>query len=164
PEKAHKIDAGYDLKYPGKDTLILQLKSLTKINLKITLEIPLRTIVQIVFRLLLASKGINIRGRVIDAGYTRDITIMLQNKTDKPFKIEHAEKIVQAIYLLLINISGLQSVNNREQLGKSERETQGFALKIQNESHQILQLLQPITISPFGEHHEIYTCLKLTIT
>ncbi|KAG9294486.1 hypothetical protein G9A89_001702 [Geosiphon pyriformis] len=77
PEKAHKIDVGYDLKYPGKDTLVLQLKSLTKINLKITLEIPLRTIVQIVFRLLLASKGINIRGRVIDTGYTRDITIML---------------------------------------------------------------------------------------
>ncbi|KAG9286709.1 hypothetical protein G9A89_012259 [Geosiphon pyriformis] len=69
PEKAHEIDAGYDLRYPGKDTLILQPKS------------------------SLASKEINIRGGVIDAGYTGDITIMLQNETDKPFKIEHAEKI-----------------------------------------------------------------------
>ncbi|KAG9303495.1 hypothetical protein G9A89_018391 [Geosiphon pyriformis] len=39
PEKAHKIDAGYDLRYPDKDTLVLKLKSLTKINLKIALEI-----------------------------------------------------------------------------------------------------------------------------
>ncbi|KAG9288046.1 hypothetical protein G9A89_017641 [Geosiphon pyriformis] len=82
--------------------------------------------VQIVSRLSLASKGINIRGGVIDTRYTEDITIMLQNETDKSFKIKHAEKIAQAIYLFLINILGLQSVNNREQLGKSERGTQDF--------------------------------------
>ncbi|KAG9302622.1 hypothetical protein G9A89_007326 [Geosiphon pyriformis] len=176
PEKTHEIDTGYDLRYPGKDTLVLQPKSLTKINLKIALEIPPEAIVQIAFRSSLLSKEINIKGEVIDAGYTRDITIILQNETDKPFKIEHAEKIAQAIYLLLINISRLQSVNNREQLGKSERRTQDFgsterftvpvniALNTQNESHQILQLFQPITISLFGEHHEIYTCSKPTTT
>ncbi|KAG9293300.1 hypothetical protein G9A89_007546 [Geosiphon pyriformis] len=98
------------------------------------------------------------------------------NKTDKPFRIEHAEKIAQAIYLPLINILGLQSIKNREQLGKSERRTQGFgsigqftvsvniALNTQNKFHQILQLSQPITISSFGEHHEIYTCSKPTTT
>ncbi|KAG9295621.1 hypothetical protein G9A89_005314 [Geosiphon pyriformis] len=123
PEKAHKIDAGYDLRYSEKDILVLQPKSLTKINFKIVLEIPSGAMVQIASRLSLASKEINIRGEVIDARYTGDITIILQNKTDKPFRIEHAEKIAQAIYLSLINISGLQSVKNREQLGKSERET-----------------------------------------
>ncbi|KAG9291913.1 hypothetical protein G9A89_004851 [Geosiphon pyriformis] len=51
---------------------------------------------------------------------------MLQNKTNKLFQIEHAKKIAQAIYLPLINISGLQLVSQREQLGKSERETKGF--------------------------------------
>ncbi|KAG9295289.1 hypothetical protein G9A89_021220 [Geosiphon pyriformis] len=121
PEKAHKIDAGYDLKYLGKDTLVLQPKFLTKINLKIALKIPSRTMVQIASKSLLASKEINIRRGVIDAGYTRNIIIILQNETDKSFRIEHAEKIAQAIYLLLINISDLQSVNNREQLRKSER-------------------------------------------
>ncbi|KAG9302051.1 hypothetical protein G9A89_021095 [Geosiphon pyriformis] len=40
PEKAHEINAGYNLRYSGKDTLVLQPKSLTKINLKIVLEIP----------------------------------------------------------------------------------------------------------------------------
>ncbi|KAG9307689.1 hypothetical protein G9A89_023254 [Geosiphon pyriformis] len=126
PEKAHEIDVGYDLRYSDKDTLILKPKSLTKINLKIALEILPGAIVQIAFRSSLASKRINVRGGIIDVGYTGDITVMLQNKTNKPFKIEHAEKIAQAIYLPLINILGLQLVNQREQLGKSDRETQGF--------------------------------------
>ncbi|KAG9304291.1 hypothetical protein G9A89_019853 [Geosiphon pyriformis] len=101
---------------------------------------------------------------------------MLQNEIDKPFKIEHAEKIAQAIYLPLINISGLQLVNQREQLGKSNRGTQSFgstgqftvpvniALNTWNKSHQILRLPQPITILPFGEHPEIYICPKPTTT
>ncbi|KAG9305951.1 hypothetical protein G9A89_016604 [Geosiphon pyriformis] len=126
PEKAHKIDAGYNLSYSGKDTLVLQPKFLTKINLRITLKILSRAIVQIAFRSSLTSKRINVRKGVINAEYTGDITIMLQNKTDKPFRIEHAEKIAQAIYLLLINISSLQSIKNREQLEKSEKKTQGF--------------------------------------
>ncbi|KAG9294690.1 hypothetical protein G9A89_008169 [Geosiphon pyriformis] len=120
PEKAHKINAGYDLKYPGKDTLVFQPKSLNKINLRIALKIPPGAIIQIASRSSLASKEINVRGGIIDTGYTGDIIIMLQNKTDKSFRIEHAEKIAQAIYQPLINILGLQSVNNREQLGKSE--------------------------------------------
>ncbi|KAG9290182.1 hypothetical protein G9A89_022158 [Geosiphon pyriformis] len=164
PEKAHEIDAGYDLRYPSKDTLVLKPKSLTKINLKIALEIPPEAMVQITSQSSLASKEINVRGGIIDAGYTGDITI------------KHAEKIAQAIYLPLINILGLQLVNQREQLGKSDRGTQNFgstgrftvpvniALNIQNESHQILRLPQPITISPFREHPEIYTCPKPTTT
>ncbi|KAG9286217.1 hypothetical protein G9A89_014203 [Geosiphon pyriformis] len=126
PEKAHEIDAGYNLRYPGKDTLVFQPKFLTKINLRIVLEILPEAIVQIAFQLLLASKGINIKEEVIDAEYIRNIIIMLQNETNKPFRIEHAEKIAQAIYLPLINILGLQSVNNREQLGRNEKGTQSF--------------------------------------
>ncbi|KAG9296322.1 hypothetical protein G9A89_014914 [Geosiphon pyriformis] len=126
PEKAHKIDAEYDLRYPGKDTLTLKSKSLTKINLKIALEIPSEAMVQIASQSSLASKRINVREGIIDAGYTGDITIMLQNETNKLFQIEHAEKIAQAIYLLLINISGLQLVSQKEQLGKSKRGTKGF--------------------------------------
>ncbi|KAG9289374.1 hypothetical protein G9A89_007935 [Geosiphon pyriformis] len=167
PEKAHEINAGYNLRYPDKNTLVFKPKSLTKINLKIALEIPPGAMVQIASRSSLASKGINVRGGIIDAGYTGDIIVMLQNETDKPFKIEHAEKIAQAIYLPLINISGLQLVNQREQLGKNNRGTQvpvNIAFNTQNKSHQILRLPQPITISPFGKHLEIYTCPKPIIT
>ncbi|KAG9300078.1 hypothetical protein G9A89_018355 [Geosiphon pyriformis] len=45
PEKAHEIDAGYELRYPKKNTFVLKLKSLTKINLKIALKIPPGTMV-----------------------------------------------------------------------------------------------------------------------
>ncbi|KAG9290501.1 hypothetical protein G9A89_002476 [Geosiphon pyriformis] len=149
PKKAHKIDAGYDLRYSDKDTLVLKPKFLIKINLKIALKIPPGAIVQIAFQSSLASKEINIK---------------------------HAEKIAQAIYLPLINISGLQLVNQREQLGKSEKGIQGFgstgrftvlvniALNTQNKFHQIFRLPQSITILPFGEHLEIYTCPKPTTT
>ncbi|KAG9302970.1 hypothetical protein G9A89_022630 [Geosiphon pyriformis] len=147
PEKAHEIDAGYDLKYPGKDTFVLKPKSLTKINLKIALEIPPGAMVQIASRFSLASKGINVRGGIIDAGYTGDITVMLQNETDKLFKIEHAEKIAQAIYLPLINILGLQLVNQREQLGKSDRGTQEIGVIHSNIFQQ--ELLQ--TVPDFSE-------------
>ncbi|KAG9301954.1 hypothetical protein G9A89_020998 [Geosiphon pyriformis] len=147
PEKAHEIDVEYDLRYPGKNTLVLQPKSLTKINLKIALKIPPGAMVQIASRLSLASKEINIRGRVIDAEYTGNITIMLQNETDKPFKIEHAKKIAQANYLPLINISGLQSVNNREQLGKSERKMQEIGIIYSN----IFQDENPQIVSNFIE-------------
>ncbi|KAG9300545.1 hypothetical protein G9A89_002423 [Geosiphon pyriformis] len=47
PEKAHEIDAKYDLRYPNKDTLVLKPKSLTKINLKIALEILPGAMIQI---------------------------------------------------------------------------------------------------------------------
>ncbi|KAG9290767.1 hypothetical protein G9A89_011730 [Geosiphon pyriformis] len=76
PEKAHEIDAEYDLRYPGKNTLTLKPKSLTKINLKIALEIPPGAMVQITSQSLLASKGINVRGEIIDVGYIGDITII----------------------------------------------------------------------------------------
>ncbi|KAG9305529.1 hypothetical protein G9A89_003592 [Geosiphon pyriformis] len=89
PEKAHEIDAKNNLRYLGKDTLVLQPKSLTKINLKIALKIPFGAMVQIASRSLLASKKINVKGEIIDAKYTEDITIILQNKTDKPFRIKN---------------------------------------------------------------------------
>ncbi|KAG9297168.1 hypothetical protein G9A89_019449 [Geosiphon pyriformis] len=83
-QKAHEIDAGYDLRYPDKDTLVLKPKSFTKINLKIALEIPSGAMVQIASWSSLASKGINVRGRIIDAGYTGDIT---EKAIEKPKEI-----------------------------------------------------------------------------
>ncbi|KAG9287172.1 hypothetical protein G9A89_003020 [Geosiphon pyriformis] len=47
PEKAHKINARYDLRYSGKDILTLKPKFLTKINFKIAFEIPPGAMVQI---------------------------------------------------------------------------------------------------------------------
>ncbi|CAG8668915.1 9999_t:CDS:2, partial [Ambispora gerdemannii] len=47
PEKAYHTDAGFDLRYPGKKPLILEPHTITKIDLKIAVEIPEGTMMQL---------------------------------------------------------------------------------------------------------------------
>ncbi|KAG9291866.1 hypothetical protein G9A89_012151 [Geosiphon pyriformis] len=68
-ECAHNTNAEFDLRYLGKDAIKLEPHSCTCINLKIALEIPATTMVQLAFWSSLAKRGINIRGGIIDAGY-----------------------------------------------------------------------------------------------
>ncbi|KAG9303578.1 hypothetical protein G9A89_018474 [Geosiphon pyriformis] len=138
----------YDLRYPGKDTLVLKPKSLTKINLKIALEIPPEAMVQITSQFSLASKRINVRRGIIDAGYIGDITVMLQNETDKPFKIKHAEKIAQAIYLPLINISEIRVIH-------SNIFQQELPQTVPNFSEMIEHSLPKINPNPSSENYHV---------
>ncbi|KAG9304861.1 hypothetical protein G9A89_001759 [Geosiphon pyriformis] len=77
PERAHNMDTGFDLRYPGKDAIKLEPHSHTCIDLKIALKIPATTMVQLASRSSLAKRGINIRGRIIDTGYVENIITML---------------------------------------------------------------------------------------
>ncbi|KAG9296329.1 hypothetical protein G9A89_014921 [Geosiphon pyriformis] len=77
PEHVHNIDAEFDLRYPKKNAIKLEPHSHICINLKIALEIPTKTIVQLASRSCLAKKGITIRERIIDAGYVGNIMAML---------------------------------------------------------------------------------------
>ncbi|KAG9298298.1 hypothetical protein G9A89_002786 [Geosiphon pyriformis] len=79
PEHAHDTDAGFDLRYLGKEAIKLEPNSCTCIDLKIALEIPATTMVQLASKSSLAKKGINIRG-IIDAGYMGNIITMLQKR------------------------------------------------------------------------------------
>ncbi|KAG9298568.1 hypothetical protein G9A89_018927 [Geosiphon pyriformis] len=67
PERAHDTDASFDLRYPRQSPIIIAPHSLVKIDLKIALEIPVSTIVQVAFRSSLAKKKINIKEEIIDA-------------------------------------------------------------------------------------------------
>ncbi|KAG9303941.1 hypothetical protein G9A89_005851 [Geosiphon pyriformis] len=89
----------------------------TDADLKIVLEIPISTIVQVASRYNLAKKKIDIKGEIIDAGYTKNIIVMLQNNSNRPYKIESQEKIAQAIFLPLVKILQLTPVTTREELG-----------------------------------------------
>ncbi|KAG9289639.1 hypothetical protein G9A89_014374 [Geosiphon pyriformis] len=113
----YDTDAGFDLQYPRQLPIIIVSHSLVKIDLKIALEIPVSTMVQVAFQSSLAKKKINVKGEIIDAGYTGNIIMMLQNNLDRPYKIESQEKIAQAIFLLLIKIPQLTPVTTREELG-----------------------------------------------
>ncbi|KAG9288454.1 hypothetical protein G9A89_015660 [Geosiphon pyriformis] len=103
-EKAHETDASFDLRYPGQLLIVIALYFLVKIDLKIALEILFSTIVQIAFRSSLAKKKINVKEGIINAGYTGNIIVMLQNNLDKLYKIKSHKKITQAIFLLLVKI------------------------------------------------------------
>ncbi|KAG9288398.1 hypothetical protein G9A89_021429 [Geosiphon pyriformis] len=125
-ECMHDTDARFDLRYPRKNAIKLEPHSCTCIDLKIALEIPATTIVQLAFRSSLAKRGINIRGGIIDTGYVGNIIAILQNDSKKTYIIEPNKKIVQAIFLPLVKIAQLILVGNREELGITIRGIQGF--------------------------------------
>ncbi|KAG9290490.1 hypothetical protein G9A89_002465 [Geosiphon pyriformis] len=126
PKCMHNTDAGFDLRYPGTETIKLEPHKCTCIDLKIALEIPATTMIQLASRSSLAKRGINIRGGIIDVGYVGNIITMLQNNSNKAYIIELNEKIAQAIFLPLVKIAQLVSVRNREELGITARRIQGF--------------------------------------
>ncbi|KAG9286167.1 hypothetical protein G9A89_010181 [Geosiphon pyriformis] len=92
--------------------------SLVKINLKIMLEIPISTMVQVVFQSSLPKKRIDIKEGIINAGYTGNIIVMLQNNSDQSYKIKLQEKIAQAIFLLLVKILQLTLVTTQFESSK----------------------------------------------
>ncbi|KAG9307080.1 hypothetical protein G9A89_016908 [Geosiphon pyriformis] len=126
PKHVHNTDAEFNLRYPGKDAIKLEPHSRTCIDLKIALEIPATTMVQLSSRSSLAKKGITIRGGIIDAKYVGNIMAMLQNDSEKIYIIEPNEKIAQAIFLFLVRVAQLILVRKREELGITAERIQGF--------------------------------------
>ncbi|KAG9287858.1 hypothetical protein G9A89_017453 [Geosiphon pyriformis] len=164
PEHVHNTDAGFDLRYPGKDAIKLEPHSHTCIDLKVVLEISATTIVQLAFRSSLAKREINIRGGIIDTGYVGNIIAILQNDSEKAYIIEPNEKITQAIFLSLVEIVQLVSMENREELGITARKIQRFGSmsridvpvnmteeKIVDQE-EIISMGQAISISPYGQY------------
>ncbi|KAG9292106.1 hypothetical protein G9A89_005250 [Geosiphon pyriformis] len=126
PECMHDTNTGFDLRYPEKDPIKLEPHSCTYINLKIALEIPATTMVQLASKNSLAKKEINIRGEIIDIEYVGNIIAMLQNDSEKAYTIDPNEKIAQAIFLPLMKITQLVSVRNREELRITTKGIQRF--------------------------------------
>ncbi|KAG9304614.1 hypothetical protein G9A89_020178 [Geosiphon pyriformis] len=126
PECTHNTNAGFDLKYLGKDAIKLEPHSHTYIDLKIVLEISATTMVQLVLKSSLAKRGINIRERIIDAEYIGNIIAILQNDSEKAYVIEPNERIAQTIFLLLVKIAQLVLMRNREELRITARGIQRF--------------------------------------
>ncbi|KAG9293199.1 hypothetical protein G9A89_010536 [Geosiphon pyriformis] len=126
PKRAHDMDAGFDLRYPGKNVIKLEPHSRTCIDLKIALEILATTMVQLASRSNLVKREINIRGGIIDVEYVGNIITMLQNDSEKTYVIEPNEKIAQAIFLPLVRIAQLVLVGKRKELGITARGIQGF--------------------------------------
>ncbi|KAG9289023.1 hypothetical protein G9A89_015572 [Geosiphon pyriformis] len=126
PKRAHDTDAEFDLRYSEKDAIKLEPHLCICIDLKIALEIPATTIIQLASKSNLTKRRINIREKIIDTGYVGNIIAMLQNNLEKAYVIEPNEKIVQAIFLPLVKIAQLVSIENREELRITARGIQEF--------------------------------------
>ncbi|KAG9293313.1 hypothetical protein G9A89_007559 [Geosiphon pyriformis] len=107
PERAHPTDAEFDLCYSEDQSTTLPPRSITKIDLKIAVEIPPGIMVQMASRSSFAKKEIS-------------------NNSEKPYTIESKEKIAQAIFLPLVKIGKFVPVENREELSQTTRGTFGF--------------------------------------
>ncbi|KAG9284475.1 hypothetical protein G9A89_014079 [Geosiphon pyriformis] len=100
PKKAHDTDTGFNLQYSRQSPIIIAPHSL---------------------------KRINVKGGIIDAGYTENIIIMLQNNLDRSYKIKSQEKIAQAIFLSLVSLpeesTGLDQMEEEMYQSTSWRKT-----------------------------------------
>ncbi|KAG9295916.1 hypothetical protein G9A89_006655 [Geosiphon pyriformis] len=164
PECMHDTDAGFDLRYPEKNAIKLEPHSRTCIDLKIVLEIPATTMVQLASQSSLAKREINIREEIINAGYVGNIIAMLQNNSEKTYIIEPNKKIAQTIFLPLVKIAQLVSVRNREELGITARKIQGFGSMgridvpinmVEKEivdQGEIISTSQAISIPPYSQY------------
>ncbi|KAG9284345.1 hypothetical protein G9A89_023602 [Geosiphon pyriformis] len=127
-ECVHNTDAGFDLRYPGKNAIKLEPHLCICIDLKIALKISATTMVQLASRNSLVKREINIKEGIIDMGYVGNIITMLQNDSEKAYIIEPNEKIVQTIFLPLIRVAQLVLVGKKEELGITARGIQEFGL------------------------------------
>ncbi|KAG9304646.1 hypothetical protein G9A89_020210 [Geosiphon pyriformis] len=126
PEHMHNTNAKFDLRYPRKNAIKLELHLCTSIDFKIALEIPATIMIQLASRSSLVEKKINIREGIIDAKYVGNIITILQNDSEKIYIIEPNKKIAQAIFLPLVKIAQLVLVEKREKLRITARKISEF--------------------------------------
>lgn len=122
PEKAHRYDAGYDLRTP-KFVAIPEWSS-AAIDTGVHIEIP-----KGYYGKLESKSGLNVKynvvslGGVIDCGYTGSIIAKLYNMGDKPYVFEEGDKIVQLIIQPCVNADEFVFVSH---LDETDRGDNGF--------------------------------------
>lgn len=95
PERAHKTDAGLDIKSPA--SVYLRPKDSVVIDTGVHVELPHGTA-----GLLVSKSGLNVKFGIlstglIDEGYTGSIRVKLYNHSSEPYMIERGAKISQLV-------------------------------------------------------------------
>ena len=123
PERAHDLDAGYDLRMPkGLDEQILYGGSSITIDTGVHMEIP-----QGYVGFIKSKSGLNVKNDltatgVVDAGYTGSIVVKLYNHGRYIKKFNSGDKLTQ-IVILPISTPDLELVDSLEE---TERGNNGF--------------------------------------
>lgn len=120
PEKAHKEDAGFDLRTP-KYVFLPALGSVT-IDTGVHVEIPEGYV-----GMLKSKSGLNVKNGilsegVIDAGYTGSIVAKLYNHSKEVKRFEKGDKITQLVILPIPNIDMVEV----DEIVGGERADNGF--------------------------------------
>lgn len=130
PTRTHKNDAGIDL-YATENSFI-PVGETKVVKTGVAIEIPEGFVGKIEGRSSMNSKGIITSGGVIDAGYTGDISVILNNFSATPerdpilfqagYRVKRGEKIAQ---LLLYKVETPEVVET-DTLWTSDRGAKGF--------------------------------------
>lgn len=120
PVKAHKTDAGYDLKTPKR--VFLQAHSKVAIDTGVHMLIPEGYV-----GMIKSKSGLNVKHNIIcegvvDAGYTGSIVAMMYNLGDEPYMFEIGDKITQIVIMPIADVSLVEVWNMEE----TDRGSNGF--------------------------------------
>lgn len=120
PERAHELDAGYDLRSPI--TAVIPPYSSAVINTGVHIEIPAQHV-----GMLKSKSGLNVKHDltsegVVDAGYTGSIQVKLYNHGQHTYTVHKGDKVSQLVVMPIIT-PALELV---EALDETERGDNGF--------------------------------------
>lgn len=123
PERAHREDAGYDLRSPIS-CAVRHLEPCV-IDTGVHIEIP-----QGYVGMLKSKSGLNVRHDltgegVIDSGYSGSIRVKLYNNGLDSYEIRRGDKIIQLVLLPIITPE-LELVSSLDEFISSERGSNGF--------------------------------------
>ena len=96
PKRATSGAVGFDV-YSTHDTIIPPYTTIP-IHTGLAMSIPKPLYLRIASRSSLAAKNINVTGGVVDNDYHGEIKVLLQNTSNKPFKISTHDRIAQFIF------------------------------------------------------------------
>ena len=127
PERAHELDAGYDLRSPS-DFVLQGCSTLTSgvgmvtIDTGVHVELPPNTV-----GILKSKSGLNVNHDiigtgVIDSGYSGSIRVKLYNLGNKPHEFKRGDKLIQLVIYPILTPE-LELV---DELSDSERGSRGF--------------------------------------
>lgn len=122
PQKAHALDAGFDLAIPEGYRLMPQ--STTAIDLGFALQIPAGWYGQVFGRSSVFQRGLSIHPGVIDADYRGTVQLLVYNRLLTEQSLQRGERLAQLLLLPVPNVV-VTSVTARE-LSPTQRGSGGI--------------------------------------
>lgn len=121
PERAHKTDAGLDIK--SKETRLIKAHRGALFHTGLHLQLPHGTA-----GLLVSKSGLNVKHGItstglIDEGYTGEIMVKLYNNSDESYLVQAGDKISQLVIIPVL-YEDIHIMNSLDE--NTERGDKGF--------------------------------------